>query len=259
MFISINYGGGHFKIGYAKLNVGDKIGRWTIIKQDESIIQPSGQKKKRYLCKCECGNVKSVTAHSLKKGISKSCGCLSREMTSIRRKTENAYRIENQYVIGITTNTNEEFIFDLEDYDKVRMFTWVSYNGYITTNNFILCNYPKTMKLHRLVMNETDSGTLIDHINHDKLDNRKSNLRGVTYSQNAMNHVIGKNNNTGVSGVQYLKPQNKWMARIRANYRNISLGNYDSKEDAILARKEAEEKYFGEYSYDNSMNGGIQN
>lgn len=234
-----------------ELNIGDKIERWTIIDFANSKIQPSGQVKKYYLCRCECGNIKGVAAQSLRNGRSNSCGCLSREMTSLRFKSENIYKITDNYVIGVTRNTQEEFFFDIDDYKKVKDFTWISYNGYITTNNYILDNYPKTMKLHRLVMNETNPKKAIDHINHNKLDNRKINLRSVSYSQNAMNHSVNKNNRSGVTGVHC--SQNKWIAKIGLNNEAITLGTFDSKEEAISVRKEAEEKYYGEYSYDNSQ------
>ena len=68
-----------------------------------------------------------------------------------------------------------------------------------------------------------------------------------------MNVGIRKNNNSGVSGVNWDSATNKWRARICINNQRISLGVYDDVNDAIEARKQAEEKYFGEWSYDNSQ------
>ncbi len=68
-----------------------------------------------------------------------------------------------------------------------------------------------------------------------------------------MNHKLFKNNTSGTSGVVWLKKSNLWRSRIEINNKSITLGYYKNKEDAIKARKEAEEKYFGEHSYDNSQ------
>ena len=103
-------------------------------------------------------------------------------------------------------------------------------------------------------MDEHDFHVRIDHKNHDKMNNRKSNLRRANNSENAMNSELSSANTSGVTGVYHDKKRNKWIASIMFNYKNIHLGRFDKFEDAVKARKDAEEKYFGEWSYDNSMN-----
>lgn len=161
--------------------------------------------------------------------------------------------LKDGFYCGITTNSNKEFYFDEEDFEIVKKFAWFEYNGYIATNNYKLSDYPKLLKLHRLVMQEKYPTKFIDHINHNKLDNRKQNLRITTGSQNSMNHKIFKNNTSGVSGVYFSKSENKWKAKIIVNYKKINIGSFDYYEDAVVARKLDEEKYFGKYSYDNSL------
>ena len=98
----------------------------------------------------------------------------------------------------------------------------------------------------------------VDHKNGNPADNRKSNLRTAddleynfnTYNQ--MNRIKQKNNNSGVTGV-YQKGE-KWVSVIYVNNENIYLGTYDSFDKAVKARKEAEQKYFGLWSFDNSRN-----
>ena len=68
-----------------------------------------------------------------------------------------------------------------------------------------------------------------------------------------MNKGLQSNNTSGIAGVGWHKSSNKWMAYIAINKKQIHLGLFSKKEDAIKARKEAEEKYFGEFSYDNSQ------
>lgn len=94
----------------------------------------------------------------------------------------------------------------------------------------------------------------VDHIihphgNEHKIDNRKSNLRLVTKSQNQMNRGLQDNNTSGVVGVHFAKKQEKWIAYIKINGKRKHLGSFSNKNDAILARKHAEEVYFGEYQY----------
>ena len=91
-----------------------------------------------------------------------------------------------------------------------------------------------------------------DSENNNRLDNRKNNLRFVTFNENARNAGMKSNNTSGYIGVS--KYKNKWLSRICFNKEIIHLGYFKEKEDAIQARKEAEIKYFGEYRYD--YNGG---
>ena len=68
-----------------------------------------------------------------------------------------------------------------------------------------------------------------------------------------MNHKIFRNNSSGITGVRYSSLNNKWLARITYNYKDILLGEFDDFEDAVIARKNAEIKYYKEFSYENSM------
>jgi hypothetical protein len=231
---------------------GVRFGRLTAIKRAEDYISSNGKHQSQWLCKCDCGNENIVVAaNSLRRGLTKSCGCLSKETLSKRRK-KSEYVLSGEYGIGYTIN-NEEFYFDLEDYDLIKDYNWcIDAGGYVCTN-VQNDNIRTHIKLHRLVMKCDDSKLDIDHINHIKNDNRKSNLRIVTRCQNNMNMRKRSDNTSGVTGVIWYKTKNKWRAEIIVNKKHISLGYYKNFEDAVKVRKEAEEKYFGEYSYDNSV------
>jgi len=100
----------------------------------------------------------------------------------------------------------------------------------------------KLLRLHRYVLGlKTLAGGEVDHINGDRADNRKANLRIVTRSQNLMN----KN---GVKGYYFDNHYKKWKAEIIVNGKKIGLGSFDTEEEAKAARLEGERKYFGEYS-----------
>lgn len=225
---------------------GQAFGRLTAIKQ---VGQPKHLKPKRdiyWLCKCSCGSNKDVikTGYDLRSGNTKSCGCLNRELAKTRSKKYNTYDLSGNYGIGYTSK-NEEFYFDLEDYDLIKDYYWyVNDNGYAITPKD--ANTNKRIRMHRLIMDAPD-GVQVDHIKHNKLDNRKKYLRLVTSQQNQMNR-------RNVKGVYWNKDCNKWNSKIGYNGKSIDLGLYENKDDAIKARKEAEEHYFGKYSYDNSIN-----
>ena len=97
-----------------------------------------------------------------------------------------------------------------------------------------------------------DDGLQVDHINHDSFDNRKSNLRIVTVSQNNMNKDIRADNSSGYTGVIPAKTLGKYIASIKVNQKRIYLGTFSCIEDAIAARAKAEEKYFKQYSFKKS-------
>lgn len=105
----------------------------------------------------------------------------------------------------------------------------------------------KNFYLHRYLVC-AQKGEYIDHINYDRLDNRKENLRICTNSQNLMHRSsLASNNTTGYHGIIFRKDRNKFSVEIQANKQKIFIGHYDKVDDAIVARKEAELKYFGKY------------
>lgn len=217
--------------------LGKVFGRWTVIENIDT---------RRCLCECSCGKIKPVYKSALKDGRSKSCGCYQREYLSNKRKY-NIYDLTGEYGIGYTNN-GEEFYFDLEDYNKIKDYCWsCNKEGYLLSTL-----KDKVIRFHRIIMNCDDSKKFVDHINHNVKDNRKSNLRIVTNNQNQMNAKLRKNNTSSCTGVYKIK--NKWVANIQINKKRIQLGTFTCFEDAVQARKLAEEKYFGEYSYSNSLN-----
>jgi phosphotransferase system IIB component len=232
---------------------GQKFDRLTVIKRGEDYITPSGKRNIRWLCKCACdGKEVLVLGSSLKKGNTRSCGCLMIEkVTEIckARKKYNIYDLSGEYGIGYTTN-NEAFYFDLEDYDLIKDYCWsLDKHEYL-----IACaNINREMiKMHRLVMNCPDDMD-VDHIYHDNFDNRKTQLRMVTKSQNQMNRKLNINNTSGVKGVYWDSKNQKWQAQINIDNKRIHLGRFNDINDAINARKQAEEKYFGEYNFKNKI------
>ena len=110
----------------------------------------------------------------------------------------------------------------------------------------------KIFRVHRDVIDVPD-GMDADHITHGTMnfiDNRKCNLRLATRSQNNINQSLNSSNTSGVKGVCWYKRSQKWNARIKVNGKRLHIGYFEDKNDAIEARKQAEEKYHGEFAYD---------
>lgn len=89
---------------------------------------------------------------------------------------------------------------------------------------------------------------LIDHRNGMRADNRWKNLREATPLQNARNRRPGKDNSSGTVGVSFIASLQRWEAYIGLNNRCISLGRFADKDEAISARREAEQCHFGEFA-----------
>lgn len=98
---------------------------------------------------------------------------------------------------------------------------------------------------HRFI-SRPNANELVDHINRNKKDNRTTNLRNTDKSVNAFNCDIRRNNTSGKTGVYYRKDTHKWTAEIKKNYKKINLGSYQTYEEAVRAREEAEVKLYGD-------------
>ena len=236
---------------------GKCFGRLKVIKQGEDYIDKNGYSYRRWWCLCDCQenlptneqNLKLIRESDLKTGSIQSCGCLQKERAYDIKRKYNKYDLLGEYGIGYT-DKNEEFYFDLEDYYKIKDYCW-----YINDDGYVVAHEnDKLVLFHRVVMDE-HSKYEIDHIlgYNFRNDNRKSNLRRATHSQNGINKRMQSNNTSGYVGVGKHKRTQKWRAYIIINKKQIELGLFDNKMDAVKARKIAEEKYFGEWSYDNSQ------
>lgn len=227
---------------------GKKFGKLTVIKlTDEYKLTSNGVKNRKWLCQCECGNQCSVYEYYLTSGTTKSCGCYRGK--TIRK--ENKYDLTGEYGVGYTTK-GEEFYFDLEDYDLIKNFCWFkTKQGYIRTtlnkeNKEIANTNSSYIFMHQLLCHCAD-GQEPDHQNRVKWDNRKSNLKPVTRQGNMRNKPKYKNNIYGVVGIVYRKKDSKWLAWIAVKSKKKQhLGVFNNKEDAIIARLNAEALYYKE-------------
>ena len=151
----------------------------------------------------------------------------SRDKNEIIVKGEIAYicLYDKQY------NIIAKAIIDVDDVEKVKNIKWrLNNNGYVINNS------KSSMFLHRRILSVND---IVDHINGNRLDNRKSNLRVMTKSQNQMN--------VNYRGVYQNK--DKWIAKIKLNQKQIHIGTFIYEEEALYARWYAERILFKEFAY----------
>lgn len=157
----------------------------------------------------------------------------------------NTYWYSSDGLIGYgLVSTGEVFMFDAEDYSKIRDTTWYRCNKCGNGINYIGDRFG--VCIHRHIL-DVPKGFEVDHINLDPLDNRKSNLRICTHQQNQCNQPLQKNNSSGVSGVSYYSARNKYRARIKWFQRELHLGYYESFIEAVQARNEGMRLLFGEF------------
>lgn len=146
---------------------------------------------------------------------------------------------------------------DNDDYKKFAKYRWYALtdcrnNLYVRAMRSVQKNN-KVYNIHlsREIMN-APKGMDVDHINGDKLDNQKSNLRICTHSENMKNRKRGKNNTSGYKGVSFHKNGNKWRAYIKINGKPKTIGYYDSSKDAAIAYaiayNEYAKIYYGEFA-----------
>lgn len=143
---------------------------------------------------------------------------------------------------------------DTEDYDKIKNYKWsVNKDG----NTFYAhaygrkINNSKTLIMHRFIL-DAKKNNMIDHINGNGLDNRKTNLRECTKSQNGYNRTCQKYGiSSDYKGVCYSKKDQKYTVRIGIDGKRISLGNYDTDDQAAIAYNVACIKYHAEFARPN--------
>lgn len=157
----------------------------------------------------------------------------------------------------------QELLKEKLHYDKdTGVFTWLDVKsngkkmrgkvaGYANKDGYVKIGLTLEDKFyvylaHRLVWlyehGEFPNGHL-DHINHDRDDNRITNLRMATHRENMRNQSMSSNNTTGHSGVSFQKSRGKYCAYVCVDYKKIHLGLFENIEDAAKAAREAREHY----------------
>ena len=141
-------------------------------------------------------------------------------------------------------------IVDEEDAD-LALLNWYCANGYAVRRT--PGDNGKLIWMHRVILarilrRELRPGEQVDHINGDKTDNRRENLRLATNAQNGANKSKQKGTSSEYKGVCWHKATKKWRAQIGVDWKLIHLGYFTDEMDAASAYDEAAMEYFGEFA-----------
>lgn len=199
--------------------VGCRFGKWLVVK---NVSQA------KWECLCDCGTRRIVDGHSLRRGLSKSCGCWNLEVLK-KAKKHGMCR----------TPTYDSWIKMISRCNNPKDSDYKAWGGrgikvckrWLKFENFFVDMGLKPKKL------------TLDRINNEG-NYKKINCRWATSFQQARNQRIKKSNTSGVKGVYFSKEKNKWVSRITANYKRHHLGCFPTLQKATEARKKAELKYW---------------
>lgn len=144
-----------------------------------------------------------------------------------------------------------QVMVDDEDYNNLNQYFWsVDLHGAVS--GWVGAESYRRILLHRFIMNAPDDME-VDHIDGDRLNNQKFNLRLATSSQNKCNRGPRKDNRSGYKGVSWHKQREKWTVRIMSGGKYLSLGLFTSKEDAAKAYNAAAVTYQNDFAYQNKL------
>jgi len=139
----------------------------------------------------------------------------------------------------IKLTCGESALVDEDDYDRLVKWKWCL-GGWGKYLYAISCMKGKCISMHRFIMN-TPKGLVVDHLDHNGLNNQKENLRNCTQAQNTQNM-----NRSKYRGVSWKKSEHKFVSKIGVNRKCIHLGYFSIPEEAARAYNVAALKYFGE-------------
>lgn len=154
----------------------------------------------------------------------------------------------------ITLTQGKFALVNDEDFNYLNQWKWNARfdpdinNFYALRNSKRVNGLQTTIRMHRLIMN-APKGMVVDHINHNTLDNRKENLRICTNAENHWNMKVYKNSKSGYKGVHWSNRSRKWLAVIVKNGKHKYLGSFTDKKSAAMTYNDAAIRQYGNHAY----------
>lgn len=263
--------------------IGKRFGKWLVIERDNNKYE-----RPKWICECECGNIRSVYGHSLKAGGSTNCGCV-RPIKKVKEKKPQTFckapncdaisksggmycsrHAEQLRKNGYFTNINP--IRKINEYRVcadgcVEIFLYNRMGKVIATtiineHNLELCvNYKwhitngyasaiinGALTYLHRLLLNATNEETVDHINRNCLDNRIENLRICSQEQNLWNSKKPSHNTSGYKGVCFDKSRNKWVAQISIKNVTKLIGRFSTKEEAYAAYVKRASEIRGQYA-----------
>ena len=197
---------------------------------------PNYNTNAKWRVKCiYCGNVKDIVGTSLRRN--NSCRC----RLNLRQFKGNHYKKLGKITVLFDSN-KQAFKVSTSTLDKVLQKTWMVFKT--SKGKEYVRSSKDNISLHRYLLN-APKDKVVDHINGNTRDNTLDNLRICTHTENMYNSKTYTSNTSGRKGVY--KVGNKYRAKINVETREIHLGMYDTIEEAIKVREQAEIKYFKDF------------
>lgn len=209
---------------------GQRFGRLSVVSREQN----NKNNKAMWLCKCDCGNLKTILGSHLTSGNTQSCGC-QRKDTMQKLLTVHGHNRRGQRsgeyeswrgMIERCTNPNHQAYKDYGGRGIVVCERWRNFENFLADMG---SKPSKEYSIERIDVNG----------NYEL-----SNCKWTTKTEQSRNKRTPKNNASGVDGVSWYKPYSKWAAYITVQGKQIRLGYFDTIEEAAAARKQAEAKYW---------------
>lgn len=148
---------------------------------------------------------------------------------------------------GILIIGNTSFYFDAEDLSVIQSRQWYKDKDGYLVHSYFYFGQRRFVRFHRLITNAPPNQA-VDHINKNRADNRKTNLRICERAENDRNRSLYATNTSGISGVHFDSKRNKWVASITYNNKRLFIGRFEYKDEAVKARLIKEVELFKEFA-----------
>ena len=204
---------------------GEKYGRLTIISEANK-----WKGRRMFLCKCDCGNEVVVGLGNLRNGHTQSCGCLQSERAVSSNRKYNTYETKDEVTKVFDENGNFALI-DTEDLERVKPYYWAMEvkSGYFVKRRSITSLRGNPTSLHRFIM-DCPEGLVVDHLNHNRADNRKANLHICSIRDNSINQPV--------IGVTYLPHIGRWQVSVLSDRSIKYIDIVDTFDEAVELYRE---------------------
>ena len=191
--------------------------------------------KRYWLFSCDCGNKKKIYEYNVRRGFTKSCGCYAQECRT--RHGMSKTKLYGVYC-GILSRCNDKGHGSYAGYGgrgiECKFNDFKDFHDYVS-----LLPYFDKVEAERLSINRIDNDG-----NYER-----GNLEWASGRKQEINKRLSKNNTSGYEGVSFCKANNRWYATLSVKNKNPYVGCYKTKQEAIAARKKAEQEYRSTIEY----------